>query len=167
MKKWSAVLLAALLVSTMLLTGCGTKGVKNGDTVKVEYTLLLEDGSIFDTSVGGDPFEFTIGEGQVIDGFENAVKGMKFGESKTVTIPPSEAYGEYDEDLVQVVDRTDLPEGLDPKVGDQLLATREDGSTGVVTVIEVSYTTITVDSNPALAGKTLTFEIKLLEIVGK
>ena len=167
MKTWNIVLLAGLLLSTMLLTGCGAKTAKEGDTVKIEYTLKLEDGSVFDTSVGKDPFEFTIGEGQVITGFEDAVKGMKVGESKAVTLSPDEAYGDYDDSLLTVVDRTQLPEDLDPKVGDQLQATHEDGTTAMVTVIEVSDTTITVDANSALAGKTLTFELKLMEIVKK
>jgi peptidylprolyl isomerase len=167
-KKWRVVLLVSLLLVTMLLIGCsGMAKAKDGDTVKVEYTLKLEDGTVFDTSVGSDPLEFTIGEGQMITGFENAVKGMKVGESKTVTLSPDEAYGEYQDDLVTVVDRSELPADLDPKVGDQLQANHTDGTTSVVTVIATSDTTITVDANSPLAGKTLTFEIKLVEIEAK
>ena len=95
MKKWYFVLLISLLFGTILLAaGCsGAARAKAGDTVKVDYTLKLSDGTVFDTSVGKTPFEFTLGQNQVIVGFEKAVTGMKVGETKTVTIPAAEAYG--------------------------------------------------------------------------
>ncbi|MAF85055.1 MAG: peptidylprolyl isomerase [Dehalococcoidales bacterium] len=137
---------------------------KDGDTVKVHYTGTLEDGTTFDTSVGREPLEFTLGEGRVIPGFEEAVKGMQVGQSKTVTIPPERAYGLRLDDLVLVIEREQLPENLDPEVGQQLQMQQADARTTVVVVTDVSETTITVDANHPLAGKGLTFEIELVEI---
>jgi peptidylprolyl isomerase len=143
------------------------KIAKSGDTVKVDYTGKLADGTVFDTSVGKQPLEFTIGSGQVIPGFDKAVTGMKVGETKTVTIPVDEAYGQRRDDLIYVVDRSRLPQDTEPQVGQQLRATGADGSSVIMTIIEVDETTVTLDANPPLAGKDLTFEIKLLEIVSK
>jgi|TARA_B100000315_G_C14506251_1_gene554748 FKBP-type peptidyl-prolyl cis-trans isomerase 2 len=137
---------------------------KDGDTVKVHYTGTLEDGTTFDTSVGREPLEFTLGEGRVIPGFEEVVKGMQVGQSKTVTIPPERAYGLRLDDLVLVIEREQLPENLDPEVGQQLQMQQADARTTVVVVTDVSETTITVDANHPLAGKGLTFEIELVEI---
>jgi len=136
----------------------------DGDTVSVHYTGTLEDGTKFDTSVGREPLEFTLGEGAIIPGFEEAVKGLKVGKSKTVTIPAEEAYGPHRDDLVIVVEREQLPADLDPKVDQQLQMQQTDGRTAVVIVTDVSETTITVDANHPLAGKDLTFEIELVEI---
>ena len=136
----------------------------DGDTVRVHYTGTLEDGTTFDTSVGREPLEFTLGEGKMIPGFEKAVYGLKVGKSKTVTIPAEEAYGPHRDDLVIVVEREQLPADLDPKVDQQLQMQQTDGRTAVVIVIDVSETTITVDANHSLAGKDLTFEIELVEI---
>jgi len=162
------ILLGILLLGAILISGCNAEQnaaqAKNGDVVQVDYTGTLENGTVFDTSVGGEPLNFTLGEGQVIPGFEQAVLGMKVGESKTFTIPADEAYGQYRDDLVQVINREDLPAGLDPEVGEQLQGPRPDGGTGICTVTNVTDTTVTVDFNPPLAGKDLTFEIKLLSI---
>jgi len=160
------ILLGILLLGAILISGCNAAQAKNGDVVQVDYTGTLEDGTVFDTStsVGREPLEFTLGEGQMIPGFEQAVLGMKVGESKTVTIPADEAYGQYRDDLVVVVNREDLPAGLDPEVGEQLQGPRPDGGTGVCTVTNVTDTTITIDFNHPLAGKDLTFEIELVSI---
>jgi len=136
----------------------------DGNTVKVHYTGKLDDGTIFDTSVEREPLEFTIGAGQMIPGFEGAVRGMQVGESKTVTIPAEEAYGPRRDDLVIVVEREQLPADLDPKVDQQLQMQQPDGGTAVVIVTDVSEETITIDANHPLAGKDLLFEIELVEI---
>jgi len=136
----------------------------DGDTVRVHYTGTLEDGTTFDTSVGREPLEFTLGEGKMIPGFEKAIYGLKVGKSKTVTIPTEEAYGPHRDDLVIVVEREQLPANLHPKVDQQLQMQQTDGRTAVVIVTDVSETTITVDANHPLAGKDLTFEIELVEI---
>ncbi len=153
-----------LLIVVMLVTGCSGAQAKTGDTVKVHYTVTLDDGTVFDTSAGGEPLAFTLGQGLVIPGFEQAVIGMKVGESKTVDIPVEQAYGPYRDDLIVVVERDQLPEDLETEVGQQLQMSQTDGSYTVVTVTEVSETTITIDANHPLAGQNLTFEIELVEI---
>jgi len=158
------VMLSIVLLVAMLIGGCGGTQVKTGDTVKVHYTGTLEDGSVFDTSLEREPLEFTLGQGQLIRGFEQAVVGMRVGESKTVNIPADQAYGPYNNELISVIERDELPENLDPEVGQQLQAQQSDGQIRIVTVIDVSETSITVDANPPLAGKDLTFEIELVEI---
>ena len=166
-RKACLLLLITLLSGMVLLTnGCneGAAIASDGDTVRVHYTGTLEDGTTFDTSVEREPLEFTLGTDRMIPGFEKAVSGLKVGESKTVTIPAEEAYGPYRDDLVIVVEREELPADLEPEVGQQLQMYQTDGSTVVVIVTEVSETTITIDANHPLAGKDLTFEIKLVEI---
>ena len=138
---------------------------KTGDTVKVHYTGKFEDDTVFDTSTDREPLEFTIGKGQMIPGFEEAVLGMNLDESKNVQIPADKAYGPHREDRVMVVDRSQLPENLEPKVGQQLQVNQEDGKGFVVTVTDVSESSVTLDGNHPLAGKDLIFNIQLVEVV--
>ena len=138
---------------------------KNGDTVKIHYTGKLEDGTVFDSSDGRDPLEFTLGEGQVIPGFEEAVLGMTANDSKTMTIPSDNAYGPRREEMVVEVDRDQFPPDVTPEVGQQLQMQRPDGQKMVVAVAEVSESTVKLDANHPLAGKDLTFDINLVEIV--
>jgi peptidylprolyl isomerase len=138
---------------------------KNGDTVKVHYTGKLDDGTIFDTSADREPMQFTIGEGQLIPDFEQAVIGMSPGESKTVQIPSDNAYGPHHEEMVMVVDRKEFPENLEPKVDQMLQVSRQDGHTFAVKVTDVSEAKVTLDANHPLAGQDLTFDIQLSEIV--
>lgn len=138
---------------------------KNGDTVKIHYTGKLDDGNVFDSSMDRDPLEFKIGENQVIDGFEEAVVGMSPNENKTTTIPSDKAYGEYRDDMVLEVEKSQFPDDIDPKVGQQLELRQENGQRVVVTVTGISDSGVTLDANHPLAGKDLTFEIQLVEIV--
>ena len=138
-----------------------------GDTVRIHYTGTLTDGTQFDSSSGRDPLEFELGSGQVIPGFDNAVDGMNVGDSKTVAIPPEEAYGVRHEQLVQEVPKSALPEELSPEVGMQLQSQGPDGQVMLLLVTEVADDTLTVDGNHPLAGQTLNFDIELVEIVGK
>lgn len=137
---------------------------KQGDTVKVHYTGTLKDGTVFDSSDGREPLEFTIGEGRVIPGFENAVIGMQPGDTRTETIPVDKAYGPKEEELVLTLDRSNLPQGLTPSVGDRLQVSHEDGTSTIVTVTDASDASVTLDANHPLAGEDLTFEIQLVEI---
>lgn len=137
----------------------------DGDTVKVGYTGTLDDGTVFDSSETREPLEFTIGDGKLIPGFEQAVLGMSPGESKTVKIPAMEAYGPHSKEMTVVVDRAEMPPDVDPKIGDQLQVSQPSGQTLVVTVSEVTEATVTLDANHPLAGKDLTFEIQLDEVV--
>jgi peptidylprolyl isomerase len=136
-----------------------------GNTVKVHYTGKLEDGQIFDTSIQREPLQFTIGEDQVIPGFEQAIVGMAPGESKTTKLSPDTAYGPHRKEMVAVVDRNKLPEHLEPKVGEQLQVRQPDDQAMIVTIAEVTESTVTLDANHPLAGKELTFDIQLVEIV--
>ena len=164
-KKHYSVLAAITLLVAVLATGCGSAPqAETGDTVRVHYTGTLQDGTVFDSSVGSEPLGFTIGQGQLIPGFEQAVLGMQVGESRTVTIPVDQAYGPRRDDMVLVVERNQLPEDMEPQVGMELQMNRGDGGVVAVTVTEVSETTITVDANHPLAGQDLIFEIELVEI---
>jgi peptidylprolyl isomerase len=169
MKKRYLLITVLFVLGMIALSGCGSApakgGASNGDVVRVDYTGTLEDGTVFDTSLGREPIEFTLGAGEMIPGFEEAVLGMEIGETKTFTIPPEEAYGPRYDELIMEVPLSDLPEGLDPEVGQQLQSTRSDGQMIIVTVVEISETSITVDANHPLAGKDLTFEIELVSIL--
>ncbi|MEJ2257738.1 MAG: peptidylprolyl isomerase [Woeseiaceae bacterium] len=138
---------------------------KSGDTVRIHYKGTLDDGTEFDSSAGRDPLEFSLGEGQVIPGFDNAVDGMAVGESKTVTIPAEEAYGERHDQLVQEVPKDALPDEIDPAVGMHLQSRSPEGQVMNLVVTDVADESITVDGNHPLAGKSLTFDIELVEIV--
>lgn len=138
---------------------------KKGDTVKVHYTGILENGEQFDSSKGRDPLEFTIGEGQVIPGFENGVVGLNPGETRNVKIPPEEGYGPRYEEMVLNVERSKFPEGVTPEIGQQLQLKQPDGKVFVVTITGIEKDTVTLDANHPLAGKVLNFEIELVEIV--
>jgi peptidylprolyl isomerase len=139
--------------------------VKDGDTVKVGYTGMLDDGTVFDSSENRDPLEFTIGDGRLIKGFDDAVRGMSIGETKTVRIPAEEAYGPYHKEMTMVVDRQEFPPDMDPQIGEQLQVRQPSGQTMVVTVSDVTDGNVTLDANHPLAGKDLSFEITLDEVV--
>jgi peptidylprolyl isomerase len=136
---------------------------KAGDTVKVFYTGKLDDETVFDSNVGEESMEFTIGQGQLIPGFENAVLGMNVGDSTKIHIAADDAYGPYLEDRLVVLPRSEMPAGLDPQVGQRLQFGSPEGRV-IVLVTETSPESITVDGNHPLAGKDLTFEIQLTEI---
>ncbi len=138
--------------------------VKQNNQVKVHYKGTLTDGTVFDSSEGREPLSFTVGGGNMIPGFEKAVLGMKLEETKTVQIPCEEAYGQKRDDLIQEVNKSLLPEGMSPEIGQKLQSQDQTGRNFVVTVTEVKESTITIDGNHELAGKDLIFEIKLVEI---
>lgn len=137
---------------------------KKGDTVKVNYTGRSEDGTVFESSVGLAPLEFTIGSDEVVQGFEDAVLGMQPGEKKTVTVQPEEGFGMYDEDLVFEIDKEELPQGFVPQVGIDFEMIDDEGREVSGTIIDVSLDTVLVDTNAPLAGKAVIYEIELLEI---
>lgn len=138
---------------------------KSGDTVTVHYTGSLEDGTVFDSSEGGEPLEFAIGSGNVIPGFEQAVIGMSPGDSKTATIPSDDAYGPYFEERVLVVERQQIPTDMSMDIGSQLQIQQESGMVIPVIVTDITEGEVTLDANHPLAGEDLTFEIRLVAIV--
>ena len=139
--------------------------VQSGDLVRVHYTGTLSDGSEFDSSRGREPLAFTAGAGQVVPGFDAAVMGMEPGQTQTVTIPASQAYGDVDPEKTLVVPRDQMPAG-EIALGDPLQIGLEGGGAVVVTVSEMDEESVTLDANHELAGEDLTFEITLVEIEG-
>ncbi len=171
-----------LLVLMVLISGCVNQGgvsmnektVKNGNRIAVDYVGTLKDGTLFDTSIaekardGGkyiegrpyQPLEFTVGEGQMIKGFDAAVVGMRIGETKTVTLSPEDAYGNPKPELIKTVPIEQLKNaGIEPKEG---MTISVGGNPARITKVEDSN--VTVDMNHELAGKTLLFEITVREI---
>lgn len=137
---------------------------KEGDKVKVQYTgKLKEDGTVFASSDESSPLEFTVGQGEIIPGFEQAVVGMDKGDEKTVDIPADEGYGQHTDERVVQVHREQLPDDLDPQVGQRLEVRQGEESIPVV-VTDISEQQVTLDANHPLAGKDLQFDIKVLEI---
>ena len=139
--------------------------VTQGDTVRVHYTGKLEDGTIFDSSINREPLEFTIGEGRLLPDFETGVMGMNPGDSKTINISCEKAYGPYRDEMLISLKREQIPENLDVEVNQPLQLVREDGQQIMVTVAEISESTVTLDANHPLAGQDLNFELQLVEIV--
>ncbi|HYA86960.1 MAG TPA: peptidylprolyl isomerase [Nitrospirota bacterium] len=138
---------------------------KQGDTVKVHYSGKLDDGTVFDTSRNRNPLQFTIGKGQVIVGFEQAIDGMTTGESKTVTIPMESAYGPRCKEMIITMERSKFPADLIPKVGQRLELTQMDDQNILVTVTAVTDSMLTLDANHPLSGKNLIFDIELVGII--
>ena len=136
--------------------------IKEGSKVKVHYTGKFEDNQVFDTSKDKEPLEFTLGEGQLIPGFENGLVGLTTGDKKTVELEPEQAYGPIRDELINDVPMDKLPEGV--KQGQMLQAKTEQGEMNVV-VTEIKETTATVDANHPLAGKKLIFDLEVVEIM--
>jgi len=161
----SLLLIAALVI----IAGCTTndtttvgvtetKIVEDGDIVSVHYTGMLDDGSIFDSSEGSQTLDFTVGAGQMIEGFDQGVLGMKEGESKTLEIPPEKGYGLSDPERIIEVEKNRTPDNV--QVGDTLYF----GSQPVI-VLEINNDTVTIDTNHFLVGQNLTFEVTMVSII--
>jgi len=137
---------------------------KTGDNVKVHYTGKLQEGEVFDSSQGKAPLEFRIGDGKVIAGFEQGVLGMEVGDKKQISISPEEGYGVRNEELVAVIEKTLLPTDIDTSVGQQLQVKQQDGTAIKLLVTAETEDNVTLDANHPLAGKTLLFDVELVEI---
>jgi FKBP-type peptidyl-prolyl cis-trans isomerase 2 len=138
--------------------------VKENNTVKVNYTGKLSDGQVFDSSEGKEPIEFTLGQGQLIPGFEKGLIDMKLNEKKTITVAKEEAYGDVNKDLIQEVKKTELPQDMTPEVGMGLVSKSPDGQEMNLMVVEVKEESIVIDGNHPLAGKDLVFDLEVIEI---
>jgi len=138
--------------------------VKDGDTVKVHYTGKLKNGDVFDSSREQEPFEFTVGNKAVIPGFEKGVLGMEVGDTKTIEIPPEDAYGEKQDELVVEVKKSEFPKDITPTIGQRLQIKQGDGNPIVVTVTDLTEDSITLDANHPLAGYTLFFDVEVVDI---
>jgi len=141
-----------------------TMAVESGSTVQVHYKGTLKDGEIFDSSEGRQPLEFVVGSGQVINGFDKAVRDMNVGEKKTVNIPVEEAYGERTQDALVSIPRTDFPADIEPEVGMELQMSDDQGHVFPVIVAEVADESVILDANHPLAGHDLTFDITLVDV---
>ena len=138
---------------------------KTGDRVKVHFEGYLVDGTVFGSTLDDEPFEFTIGEKNMLPGFENAVIGMQKGDTKTITLPPEEAYGHPKKELVSVMERSGFPKEINLEIGKRLRVRTKDGIYTMVTIKEFTEDRIVLDENDPLAGKTLTFRIELVEVL--
>ncbi len=137
---------------------------KTGDKVKVHYVGKLDDGTVFDTSHEREPIEFTLGEKEMIPGFENGVVGMEVDETKTVRIPSDEAYGPHHDERMLEIGKDQVPENMELNVGQVLELAADEGQRVIVTVTDIGEETVKLDANHPLAGQDLNFEIKLVEI---
>ena len=138
---------------------------KAGDTVRIHYTGTLNDGTQFDSSVGREPLEFTLGSGQVIRGLDSQIQGMEVGTTSTVAIPATDAYGPHDPGKIQKVERKPHSDEIELALGMQLGARTQDGQQITFTVVDIADAEVTIDANHPLAGKDLNFEVELVEIV--
>lgn len=152
-------------IGAMLMFGCSTVDkVENGDTVTLTYTGTLEDGTVFDSSEGHEPIEFTLGTRMVIPGLENGVLGMIAFETKTITIPPEQAYGPLRPDMIVTAPKDKLPPDMVYEIGQQLESRQPDGRVMFATVTKITEDSVRLDTNHPLAGKTLIFDIEIVKI---
>lgn len=141
--------------------------IKKGDVVKVHYTGTLTTGEQFDSSAGREPLEFTVGAGQMIQGFDAGVHGMAIGEKKTINIPAAEAYGEWSEENVIEFPKESIPSDMQLEIGQELMLRDNMGRPHPVTVYEVLDEAVRLDANHSLAGKELVFDIEIVELNGE
>ena len=159
-----AVLGILLLVVALAAAYSYIKTPGEGDTVRIHYTLTLDNGTVYFTSQGREALQYTLGEGQLLPDLDTAVAEMEVGESRTVQIPIERAYGPRRPELIATFDRSELPEGAQPQVGQQVQMETADGSPLMVTIIDVNEDSVTIDANHPLAGQNLTFDIELVAI---
>ena len=138
--------------------------VKENNTIKVNYIGKLSNGKIFDTSEGKEPIEFVLGQGRLIPGFEKGLIDMKLNEKKTIEIAKDQAYGDVNDNLIQEIKKTDLPQDMEPKVGMGLVSKSPDGKEINLMVVEVKDESIVIDGNHPLAGHDLIFDVEVVEI---
>ncbi len=139
--------------------------VKEGDVVRVHYTGKLINGEQFDSSVGREPLEFTVGAGMMIKGFDAAMPGMNVGEKKTINIAPADGYGEKSEEAIIEFPKENVPEDMKLEPGMSLTLSNQAGQPVPVTIVEIRDKIIVLDANHFLAGEELVFDIELVEIV--
>jgi len=137
--------------------------VSAGKQISIEYTLTLEDKSVVDSNVGAEPLSFVQGSHNIIPGLENALNGMKIGESKQVTVKPEDAYGSVNKDAVSEINKEQLPQDS-LKVGAVLQGQNPEGQVIIARVVEIKKDTVLLDYNHPLAGKTLNFDVKILDV---
>lgn len=155
----AVAVVAVIIVVYMAASSSATPVVASGDNVSVYYTGTFTNGTVFDSNVGKTPLNFTVGAGQLIPGFDNAVIGMKVGETKNVSLAPGEAYGEVNQSLIVTVPRAQFG---NMSISNDMPVSTSTGQRGIITAF--TSNSVTVDFNPPLAGKTLNFEIKVIAV---
>jgi len=141
-----------------------TTAIQSGDTISVHYTGKLENGEVFDSSEGGDPLKFTVGTGQLIKGFDTAVTGMKVGEKVTANIPPDEGYGQHSDEYIIEMPKAGIPEDMEIEKGLQIHLQDQNGQPVPGIIHEILDEVVKVDVNHPLSGKTLVFDIEIVEV---
>jgi len=169
LKRYFPVLVTVLL-AIVLFPACSSSGgssmtVKKGDTVQIYYTGTLLDGTVFDSNVDGDPLQFTVGSGQLIEGLEKGIVGMRVGEKKKIAVKSDEAYGPHRSELVFTLSLKDFKEGATPDVGTIVNSADEEGNPIYAVVTDISGDAVTVDANHPLAGKDLVFDIEVVKVL--
>jgi peptidylprolyl isomerase len=157
-------LLGCALVIIAMVSVSPRQVVRGGDTVTVNYTITLEDGTVYDSTSGREPLKVTLGKGVLLPNFEKQLIGMQIGKSRKFTLSPEKAYGQPRPDLVGTVARDWLPENIEPQVGKQLQTELKDGTPVLAVITAFDDATITLDANHPLAGQTLTFSVELMAI---
>ena len=165
MKKLTTSLIGLAIILSLIIGCAAEKLAENGDKVKVHYTGTLEDGTVFDSSEGREPIEFTIAAGMMIPGFDNGVRGMQIGEKRSITISPADAYGLPRDDMIIVVPKSQFPPEMEYTVGQELTLQTADGRPIRFTVLEIREDSVQVDMNHPLAGETLIFNVEMVEII--
>jgi FKBP-type peptidyl-prolyl cis-trans isomerase 2 len=140
------------------------KKARDGDTVTIHYTGMLERGDVFESTKGGNPVELTLGDRRMIPGIEKEILGMSVGETKTFEVPPEEGFGKSMKEFKTSVKRDDLPEQITPVIGQALEVQQTNGLSFVMFISDMDEDTVTLDTNHPLAGQTLTFTIELMEV---
>jgi len=138
--------------------------IKSGDKVKLHYNAKIKDGTLYQSTENRKPEQFDLGEGQIIEGIRKNLIGMEVGEKKSFTVTPDEGFGAHDENLIVEVDRKQFPEDMTPFVGQQLRMERDGGEEVTVIVTGMTTDIVTIDANHPLAGKTLEFDVEIVEI---
>jgi len=159
------MLLGVVLVGAAFLMSASPKQVvRDGDSVTIDYTLRLADGTVFDTSIGREPLNATLGEGTLLASFERELLGMRVGETRAFSLTPDQAYGEYRPEMVGTLDRSQFAEDFELKVGKQVRTEFRDGTPAIAYITSFTDTTVTLDANHPLAGQLLKFEVQLIAI---
>ncbi len=159
----STALLVPLLVLPTVSAQTERAKIQDGSLVSIQYTLIDEKGKQIESNKGGDPFKYTHGKGDIIPGLENGLEGMKVGEEKTIMVKPEDAYGKIQPEAFQEIPRKNVPSEF-LKVGAQLVARNPHGQSMPVRVHEIKDETVVLNLNHPLAGKTLTFEVKIMAV---
>ncbi len=155
-------LLSCVIIGSMAVKA-QSMDVSTGKQVSIEYTLTLEDKTVVDSNVGADPLTFIQGSHNIIPGLESALDGMTTGDSKQVTVTPEDAYGPVNEDAVSEIEKAHIPEDSH-KIGAVLQGQNPDGRVIIARVVEIKEETIMLDYNHPLAGKTLNFDVKIMDV---